>query len=284
MAGLARAPEAKLRATLEAQGYVSIALRRTGQHHWFLFGQVAGRRRSCLIDTGWTYTSVSPVVAQHLSSTNRIERLKLGKLQLDNIPIRVVELQVNGQPTGYDVVLGCDLLLAHQALIDFGRARLYLRPNPATGISRDALAAGLAATGRKAVSLQLLNPPVLAVPATVHGVGTQLLVDSGAMWSCLDAEFARRATLSTAASVQRLSGPGANGQRNFAVADLVAWSLGSIPLAGRSVAVLDLADWGLGPRATLFPRVEGILGGAELLTTRAWLDCGQLKLWLVSPH
>ncbi len=279
----AKSPAAKLRATLAAQGYESIVLRRTGQNHWFVFGQMEGQRRSCLIDTGWAYTSVSRSLATRLSFTNQIEQLKVGDLVLSRVPVRVADLQVNGQATGYAVVLGCDFLLAHQALMDFRNARLYLRRHPPSGEQHRALDAALSSTGRAAVTVQLQHPPALTAVATIREINTQLLVDSGAMWSCLDSKFAQRAKLSSVKSIQRIFGPGASGQRNFAVADLASWSLGMVPMKECSVAVLDLSDWGLGDRAKLFPSVEGILGGSELLTTEAWLDCGQLKLWLKSP-
>lgn len=278
----AKSPAAQLRATLAAQGYESVVLRRTGQNHWFVFGQVEGQRRSCLIDTGWAYTSISRSLAPRLTSTNQIEQLKVGDLVLSHVPVRMVDLQINGQSTGYAVVLGCDFLLAHQALMDFRNARLYLRRQPSSGAQNRALAEALSATGRTAVAVQLQHPPALTAVATIREINTQLLIDSGAMWSCLDSEFARRAKLSSARSIQRIFGPGASGQRSFAVTDLVSWSLGTVTMKGCSAAVLDLSDWGLGVRAKLFPSVEGILGGSELLTTEAWLDCGQLKLWLKS--
>lgn len=267
-------------AVLQTHGYESVSLRRTGQNHWFLFGRVDGRRRSCLVDTGWAYTTVSTNTAARLAAPNQIERLELGGIVLSNMPVRASDLRVNGQPTAYDVVLGCDFLLAHQAVLDFRSARLYLRRNPATDEDQAALTAAFQATGRKEVGVRLQIPPALTVRAAIRETNTELLVDSGAMWSCLDAQLALRAGLRTAGSVHRMSGPGAGGQRNFAVADLPVWSLDSHRMPERTMAVLDLSDWGLGAKAKLFPQVEGILGGAELLATEAWLDCGQLKLWV----
>ena len=100
------------------------------------------------------------------------------------------------------------------------------------------------------------------------------------MWSCLDLAFAAQAGLQTGAALQRMAGPGANRQRAFRVAELKSWTLGTAPMPDRTVAVFALADWGMGVGGKLFPEVHGILGGAELKSGAALIDCGNRKLWL----
>lgn len=265
---------------LKGAGYESVSLRRTGQNHWFIFGSVDGRRRSCLVDTGWSYTAVSTNTAARLATTNQIGRLELGGLVLTNVPVRSLDLRVNGQATSYDVVLGCDFLVAHQAVIDFHNSRLYLRLDRLPPENRIGLEAVFRAGGWNEIEMKLLSPPALTSQATIREVKTELLMDSGAMWSCLDQQLADEAGLRMAVSANRLSGPGANGQRGFAVTDLKTWSLGSVSMSERTFAVLDISDWGLGSNGKLFPQVKGILGGAELITNCAWMDCGSLKLWV----
>src|SRR6478609_11993992 len=258
----AAAEKPDVAARLKEHGYESVALRRTGQNHWFIFGRLDGRRRSCLVDTGWSYTAVSTNTADRLAATNRIDRLELGGLVLTNVPVHIGDMQVNGQPTAYDVMLGCDLLMAYQAVIDFRNSRLYLRMNKATSDDREGLGVAFRAGGWKEIEMQFRSPPALTSQATINATTLELLLDSGAMWSCLDDQLAREAGLQKAASANRLSGPGANGRRGFAVADLKTWSLGSVPMSERTFAVLDLSDWGLGSNGKLFPQVKGILGGA----------------------
>lgn len=277
--GIGAAERLDLPARLGALGFETVSLRRTGQNHWFLFGQIEGRKRSCLVDTGWSFTTVATNTAGRLAETNCIRELKLGRVGLTNVAVRVSDLRVNGQPTAYEVVLGCDFLLRQRAIIDCGNNRLYLRNQTATGnFSR--LEMQLARAGWVEIPLQEHQPPALTCPARINDRDTALLVDSGAMWSCLDRPFTGAAGLRINASLNRMTGPGAKQQRAFGVADLKSWSLGSAPMPERTVAVLALGDWGLGTDGKLFPEVHGILGGGELKAGAALIDCGNRKLWL----
>jgi predicted aspartyl protease len=263
-----------------ALGYETVPLRRTDENHWFIFGRAEGRKRSCLVDTGWSFTTISTNTAARLAETNSLRRLDLSGVVLTNVPALTSDLRVNGEPTSYDVVLGCDFFRRYRAIIDCGAGKLYLRQPGAAPVDQQKMEAELKATGWNEIELREHTPPALTCVATVNGRVTELLVDSGAMWSCLDERFAAAISLRARSSPRQLLGPAANGKRAFAVADLKSWSLGSQPMPERTVAVLDLSAWGLGAEGKLFPRVEGILGGAELRALDAIIDCGNLKLWL----
>lgn len=267
-------------AMLNEAGFETVALRRTGQQHLFILGQAEGRRRSCLVDTGWSFTTVSTNTAARLAGTNAMRQLKLGRVVLTNIPVVVSDLRVNGQPTAYDMVLGADFLLRYQAMVDCGGDKLYLRRPAALVTNVFDLGTLLGQSGWVEIALQQRNPPAWTVAAHISGRATGLLVDSGAMWSCLDQRFAVVAGLHPSPSLNRMTGPAVGRQRAYAVADVKSWSLGVEPMGERTLAVFDLADWGLGAGGKLFPDVAGILGGAELKAWEAWIDCGNRKLWL----
>lgn len=269
-----------LPARLDELGFESVPLRRTGQNHWFLFGQVDDQKRSCLVDTGWSYTTVATNTTGRLAETNRIRTLKLGRVVLTNVPAQGSDVRVNGEAPAYSVVLGCDFLVRQQAILDCGNNKLYLRTRPGMTNSFAPLEAHLSRAGWVSLPLHERKPPALTCTARINKQPTELLVDSGAMWSCLDQTFAGVAGLRTVAAPHRMSGPGADRQRPFQVADLTAWSLGTTPMPERTVAVLALEDWGLGTGGKLFPEVGGILGGAELRNGAALIDCGNRKLWL----
>ena len=275
-----RAERLNLPARLGELGYEAVSLRRTGQNHWFLFGQVEGRKRSCLVDTGWSFTTVSTITAGRLVETNRIRTLKLGGVTLTNVPTQASDLRVNGQPTSYDVVLGCDFLLRERAILDCDNNQLYLRTRSGPAEDFSGLETALTRAGWVSIPLQERQPAALTCTAHINEQTTALLVDSGAMWSCLDQTFATRAGLRTSPAAQRMTGPGANRQRAFLVAELQAWSLDTAAMPDRTFAVFPLQDWGLGAGGKLFPEVNGILGGAELKTGAALIDCGHRKLWL----
>lgn len=266
--------------TLKQLGYEVVELRRTGDHHLFLFGKVDGRKRSCLVDTGWSFTTISTNTATRLTETNRIAQLTLGRVMLTNETVVVQDLRVNGQPTSYDVVLGCDFLRQHHAIIDCAGRRLYLRNEALPALQQNELKRTMAAAGFGKVEMKPREPGALTCPGQVADHAMEWLVDSGAMWSCLDAQLAKSLKLRALPTLNRMSGPAANGARNFTVANLQSWRLDALPLPETSVAVFSLKEWGLGPEGKLFRDVGGILGGAELLKLRAVIDCGGLKLWL----
>jgi len=268
---------------LKQLGYEAVELRRTGDNHLFLFGKVDGRRRSCLVDTGWSFTTVSTNTAARLADSNRVGQLTLGRVVLTNEAVRTQDLRVNEKPTSYDVVLGIDFLRRHQAVIDCAGRRLYVRRTELTEAARAELDWGLRDAGWMGSTMKQRKPLAMTCAAQVNGRPVELLVDSGAMWSCLDTRVAESLGLRALPSVNRMMGPGATGARNFAVADLKSWRLGEQPMRATGVAVFSLKEWGLGPDGTLFNDVGGILGGAELFATRAVIDCGSLKLW-VRPH
>lgn len=269
-----------LSSQLEELGYETVSLRRTGQNHWFLFAQVEGRKRSCLVDTGWSFTTVATNITGPLPGTSLVRTLKLGGLTLTNVPAQGNDLRVNGQPTAYTMVLGCDFLVRSQAILDCGNNKLYLRPDSKPAASFTELETQLSRAGWISITLQERQPPALTCAARINDRPTELLVDSGAMWSCLDQTFATTAGVRTSASLQRMTGPGAERQRTYRIASLNSWSLGTTPMSECNFAVLALTDWGLGKGGKLFPEVNGILGGAELKAGAALIDCGNRKLWL----
>ena len=266
--------------TLTRLGYEKVELRRTGDNHLFLFGKVEGRKRSCLVDTGWSFTTVTTNTAARLKETNFIRQLELGRVVLTNESVVAQDLRVNGQPTSYDVVLGCDFLLRHHAVLDAAGRRLYLRSTTLTPPERTELDQAWRAADWGEVELKRYDPLALTCQAKIHEQAVELLVDSGAAWSCLDQKVVETLNLRAWPTLSRLMGPAAAGPRKFAVTNLKSWQLGSRPMAETSMAVFSLKEWGLGPEGQLFKDVGGILGGAELLALRAVLVFDGPKLWL----
>lgn len=268
-----------LNRTLTQLGYETVALRRTADNHLFLFGKVDGRRRSCLVDTGWSFTTVSTNTAARFTQTNLIHQLTLGRVVLTNETVQVQDLRVNGQPTSYDVVLGADFLLRHHAVIDVAGRRLYLRRTELTATERAQWEQAVSNAGLVKAELRKRDPLALTCVTHINQNPTELLVDTGAAWSCLDKKVAASMNLRALPTLNRITGPAASGQRNFAVADVKSWRLDGQAMRETSMAVFSLVQWGLGPDGKLFSDVGGILGGADLFATQAVIDCGGLKLW-----
>lgn len=260
-------------------GYEQIELRRTGENHLFLFGQVNGRRRSCLVDTGWSFTTISTNTAQRLVTPGIVDELKLGRVTLPNEPAMMQDLRVNGQPTSFDLVLGCAFLIRHHAVIDCAGRRLYLRREALASKPMIELTAALQGPGFVATTMTRRDPLALTCATKLNGRDVELLVDTGAMWSCLDTETARALELRVFPSANQITGAAAAGKRRVGVTRVKSFEMGGRETADVNFAVLELADWGLGTNGQVLNRVGGILGGDELTASAAVIDCGQLKLW-----
>jgi hypothetical protein len=153
---------------LRELGYESVVLRRTEENHWFVFGRVNGRRRSCLVDTGWSFATVSTNTSARLSPARVIERLDLGRVTLTNEPVLVQDMRVDGRPAPYDVVLGCDLLIRHHAILDCANNRLHLRHTAPTLSETRKLEQRLRNAGWVAIELQRHQPPAFTCMAIIN--------------------------------------------------------------------------------------------------------------------
>ena len=258
-------------------GYDQIELRRTGENHLFLFGQVNGRKRSCLVDTGWSFTTLQ---ADQQSSVTNLEILKLGRTIFTNQAVRAEKVLFSGQRAAFDLVLGLDFLRRNFAVLDCGRRRLFTRREALSTEAQGALEAALRGAGFREVELRLKAAPALTVAARLNGEPLELLLDSGAVWSCLDQRQVARLKLKPMPSAARITGAGATGQRGVAVAEVKSLLLGEVELKEKTVALFDLADWGFAAPDKALSEVQGILGGDLLAATDAVIDCNRLKLWL----
>ena len=261
-------------------GYEQVELRRTDENRLFLFARVNGRKRSCLVDTGWSFTTVSTNTAARLANSNIIDRLELDGVWFTNQSVIAQDIRIAGQPASFDVVLGCDFLLAHHAILDCENRRLYLRRNAPTIDEATALEKLLSDSSRVSAEMKLRNPPAMTIAACLNGHDTEFLVDSGAVWSCLDTTIARDFTLRLSPSPNQISGVVTAEKKSFHVTTVRKFAVGGGEIQDAGLAVLSLEPWGFGPDGKLFSDVSGILGGAELIANGAMIDFSSRKLWL----
>ncbi len=288
---------------LKQLDYERIELRRSGENRLYLFGKLDGRKRSVLVDTGWSYTTVSLAVAEKLRAhvatkplpgdsvggTNdvagnvRISRLGLARVSFTNQPALAQDMYCNGQRAPFDVVLGCDFLFRNFALIDCANRRLYARSTEPSRESQLELENLLRRSGFLAVELKRANPLALTCRVRLNGEPVDLLVDTGAVWSCLDADLAKALGLKLLPVPRQITGVGTTGRRGFAVAKVNSVELGGVKMPGQNFAILELGDWGLATPGAALSGVRGILGAPELAAYCAIIDYHGLKLWLKPP-
>ncbi len=261
-------------------GCEQVELRRTDENRLFLFARVNGRKRSCLVDTGWSFTTVSTNTAAHLAHSNLIDRLELGGVSFTNQSVIAQDIRIAGEPASFDVVLGCDFLLAHHAILDCANRRLYLRRTALTLDETASLEKLLADSSRVSAEMKLRSPPAITVAVQLNDHAAEFLVDSGAVWSCLDVKAARDFNLRLSPSPNQISGAVSADKKSFHVTTVRELTVAERKIKDASLAVLSLEPWGFGPDGKLFNDVSGILGGAELIANRAVIDFSSRKLWL----
>ncbi len=261
-------------------GYEQVELRRTDENRLFLFARVNGRKRSCLLDTGWSFTTVSTNTAARLTNTNTIDRLELGAASFTNQPTITQDIRIAGQPASFDIVIGCDFLLAHHAIVDCASRRLYVRRTALSADKRGMLEKLFSDSRRVVGRMKLRSPPAMTIATRLDRHAAELLVDSGAVWSCLDETTAREFDLRLSPSPNQLSSAVAAAKKQFRVTTVREFTVGGKKIQHSGVAVLNLEPWGFGPDGKLFRDVTGILGGCELIANDAVIDFGSENLWL----
>jgi predicted aspartyl protease len=283
-------PPLKLVEQLVGFGYERIELRRTAENHLYLVGKLNGHRRGVLVDTGWSLTTVSMNTAPKLlpsrdGGTNEyshvlIKRLTLGHASFTNQPALVQNMVYDGQATPFEVVLGCDFLRRHFAIVDCLNRRLYVRPRALAEEEQTKLERDFSGDGFRAVALTLKQPLAITCSAWVNGKPVEMLVDTGAVWSTLDVRQLDRLGLRALPTLTRISGVGKTGTHGVAVGEAKSFVLGDVPVKDTNFALMDLRSWGLAAPGEKLGEVQGILGGSELVANSALIDCHRLKLWV----
>jgi len=272
----------RLSTVLTQNGYDAAKLFRTGDNHLFIFGKLNGRRRSFLVDTGWSFTTAGTNAARHLAAKTDATvfgDFVLGNLTFTNQSVKLQDVRFNGQPAPFDVVLGLDFFRHHYAILDCAGQRLYLRRNKPTNEQEKNLEIALRRAGFHALELRLKAPPAITALALLNGQPVEMLVDSGAAWSCIDGRQCERLGLKPLPSMTRISGAGKTGIRSVAVAQTKTFQLGDVTVKNANFALFDLADLGFAAPGKTLSEVQGILGGEMLATSSAVIDCHALKLW-----
>jgi predicted aspartyl protease len=270
-------------------GYERIELQRTAENHLYLVGKLNGRRRSVLVDTGWSFTTISTNAARKLPLASRstyaypttlIADLKLGSKSFTNQPARVEHMVFDGQAAAFEVVLGCDFLQRYFAVIDCSNRRLYTRARAPTERVQSQLEEILRADGFVEVPLNLKQPLAITCLARVNRQPVEMLVDTGAVWSVMDVRQLDRLGLRALPTLAKISGAGKTGTRAVAMAEVKSFALGDLLVKDANFAVMDLSDWGFAAPGKGLSEVQGILGGHELSAHEAMIDFGALKFWV----
>jgi len=261
-------------------------------------GQIDGKGRDLMVDTGWSFTSVDSDIARKMKTlgslgvqledsflgtlTNAktcLMTVKLGNAFFTNQPAHSKALNFGGHSTA-DCVLGCDFLFRNFCLIDCTGQKLYVRSGEPPQKAVEALDESLRHSGFHATKLQPTSALVMTVSGTANGHPVKLLLDTGAVWTTLDSKQMNRLGIEKQFTTTQASGVGKIGSTWLDRTRLKSLELGDVSFKNLELCVADLSGWNIGKPAHSAADIDGLLGPDLLAYNRGLIDCHSLKLWL----
>ncbi len=280
---------------LAREGYGSVPIVRPRPELLAVKATLNGQPATLLLDTGFEaiflrrhWVAQAGLATEKLPATLRgtagseegalekgtLDTLRLGNVEIRSVPVFISRLGAfSDAPKSRlrgDGFLGVQFLAACGAIIDLQNLRLYLK---APGQERVAdLGPQLRALGMTEIPLSRAGLKYLA-PTTLNGVNSQLVVDTGALRTLLDARAAGRlgvmSAQRTSARLTDLSGRRFDGQ----LASLQTFEIGGFAVPGTRVALLA--------NGLHAGSAAGLLGLSVLGTHGGVIDCGGNKLYLI---
>jgi predicted aspartyl protease len=293
-----------LREFFAAHGFGGAPLQRRLGNHLFVVATTNGKRTGLLIDTGAPLTLIdrnsAATLGLSIKSTtstaggvfgqrwerygiSKLNSVSMGNCTITNVPVALDDESDINDYTGLthiDGLLGAREMLKFAMVIDCARQEIYISPTgPNSGVSQQ-LAAFLTGRGFVRVPMRLTASHHFDVPAAINGHLTRLIVDTGAMTTLLEKQFAVKAGVV----------PGSVGG-----AQVYSESGGHrVPISGGMVKEMQIGDF-------KFPNVDitmapidsavvqsktqgepnaGLLGEEYLSLNFAVLDMGGMALYL----
>lgn len=298
-------PDKQVRPTLEQLlkqlGFGVIPMERNEQNHLYVEARFGGKKRLLSVDTACTMTTLDKSVAKNLKTLKQlgaslkdpnlgvfddpsivmIEVLELGSIRLLNQPAGVMSLGL----TFEHGILGCDFLMRHWCLIDCMDRRLYVRGSALKADAQDVLERSLSQSGYHCARLSRTKALALTCDAKINAVPVKLLVDTGAPFTILDDEPAKRCGLSLDKTGAYVRGPGKIGDSRLLAARPKSLEIdgGELPSGDFAIGGAELARWDIGEKQSPLENVDGCLGAELLAMTGALIDFPHRKIWFAPP-
>jgi predicted aspartyl protease len=283
---------------LKRLGYESIPLKYDHGNHLLVTGDIDGKSRAILIDTGCSFTTVDTDIARKMKTlgslgvqledsflgtlTNAktcLMTVKLGNATFTNQPAHSKALNFGGHSPA-DCVLGCDFFFRNFCLIDCTGQKLYVRSAEPLKQAVEAMDESLRRSGFHEVKLEPTSSLVMTVSGSVNGLPVKLLLDTGWVWTTIDARQMKRLGIEKQFTRERINGIGKIGSAWLDRTKLKTFELGDTSFKSVDVGLADLSGWDIGNPARSSRDIDGILGPDLLAYNRGLIDCHSLKLWL----
>jgi len=283
---------------LKRLGYESIPLKYDHGNHLLAVGEIDGKSRDIMVDTGCTLTTVDSDIARKMktlgslgvqledsflgtltNSKTCLMTVKLGNAIFTNQPAHSKALNAGGHSSA-DCLLGCDFLFRNFCLIDCTTHKLYVRAIEPPKQAEEALEGSLRQSGFHQIKLQPTASLVMTVPGRINGLPVKLFLDTGGAFTTIDTKQMNRLGIEKQLTRTQISGIGKIGSTWLDRTRLKSFEVGDVSFKNLEVCVADLSGWSLGKPSHPLEDVDGFLCPDFLAYNRGLIDCHGLKLWL----
>jgi predicted aspartyl protease len=210
-----------------------------------------------------------------------VHSLTTGNCALQNVPVAVTnEIRAGGWYRRYgssDGLFGLREMVGFGGVLDIGNRLLFLNPRGRSGDLGGPIRSLLTSQGYTPISLKLIGSH-LYVAAVVNGAACNLIVDTGAGFTCFDRAFASKAKIGGKPSALVVEGLGKSGAREAQVATFPSLRIGDYEVKNASAAVVELHPEMVGKGTTA--EAAGLLGADYLGLNSAVFDFNSLTLFL----
>ena len=279
--------------------------------HAVVQGELGGKKRSFLLDTGWAITTLDERAARELKTMGELnvnlddslagrlsdpdivlmEELTLGRAKFLNQPARRMKLKTSSSRWLHDGVLGFDFFYRHYCLLDCTDRRLHVRSAKPSEKVAETLAGSLRLSGM--VEVPMKGKYGTTVEVEINGQSVKLAVDTGAFATVLDDSQVARLGLTKLKysdpqtgshlpeNLQTLMvGAGKIGSETLFVSEPKSFRIASQQWKNVQVGVVNLVKWGLAKPGTRDEEMQGLLGAELLVHHGALIDFTSNRLWL----
>lgn len=291
------APRPGQRIQTSVARFEALPLVRSKQNHLLVRAYINGKPAWLCVDSGAPISAIAKNRSKHFR-LNRIagesvringafdgiaiaRSLRLGALNLVDEAVVLVDLGGSSRAASLvnepaiDGILGADVLLPTQAVLDCQRETLTLKLDP----ELPGRAPGVDFQGLRSVPMHLSENWNLYVDTTINGTAARLMVDTGAFTTLLHRSFVREMQIPTRETRFRSLAVNLK-QRGVQVAKIRRLSLGKVNIVGKDFGVIDLEGLVHNGLLEATPPVAGLLGAEILRQHHGIIDFGTRTLYL----
>jgi len=283
--------------TLEKDGYLSVPLHPAKTAFLHVNVRVNNERHVLIVDSGWTRTGIGASQAKklglewiktgatsitqtgdHPACYCEIDNLEIGTFKTGRRSISNVHASLIDHDQHVDGLLGADLLVAHQAIVDFGKRKLYLRQSLTEKPTKDKSKSLFHANDYVSIPLKRMSSGHIAVGVRLADRRLFLLVDTAAQ-RCT---FIQARTKGLGLQWNTYQGPERQrGNADWEWCHIDGLEIGSVKSSPLKIwNDLLTTEFNRLSETTGDPLCDGILGGGGLERHQAVIDYSSNTLFL----